>query len=104
MLTMYIDETKNRIIKNVVKVIRSNDINKLSKESFKYISCCCGFMHFNDYIKFMNYFSNTERLRVKLLMYTGLNFEHVDFEYGFIGKYFAQREDMYKQIINQIGD
>lgn len=95
------DEVK-RIINNVVTVIKSGDIEKLSKRSYNFLMSCSGFIaHYNVY-GFRNYYENTNELRLDILNNQRYN-QYNNFIVGEQNaEYYHQKRDIYNAIVCEI--
>ena len=105
MLTPLTDRQKKMIVNNVTKVLRTKNINHLSKQSYNYLNLCSGFIaHYNHY-GFMDYYYDTDRLANDILLNEDWNSNHSNFRIGDKDyEYYKAKGDVYKEIVKEAKD
>lgn len=100
MITPYTERQKNMIVSNVLKAVK--DPAKLSKQAYKYLYLCSGFIAHYDHQGFISYYQRnnlkTDIIRFRILNQWG-NFTPNDRDY----QYYKSKADIYNRIIQSIG-
>ena len=100
MLTPYTERQNSMIVSNVLKALDNPD--KLSKQAYKYLYLCAGFIaHYNHY-GFISYYRQNS-LKADILRFQRLNqwrnFTPNDRDY----EYYKSKADIYNRIIQSMG-
>jgi hypothetical protein len=99
MLTPYTEKQKTMIVNNVLKAI--DDPAKLSKQAYKYLYLCSGFIAHYNHSGFIGHY-RWNSLRGDILYFAGWNewrnFTPADRDY----EYYASKADIYNRIVNAI--
>ena len=94
--------TMVRIINNVAKVIKTGNIELLSKQAYNYLYLCSGFIAHYSHGGFMDYYQDTAKLKQDLLDNENANqwrnFHPSDNDY----EYYHHKALIYAGIINAI--
>lgn len=90
------------IVNSIDRVMRSGDIEHLTKTAYNFLYQCCGFIaHYNLY-GFRDAYKNTEVLRMNIILNIRpnmwYNFTPRDSNYA----YYMSRRDCYKAIVARI--
>ena len=100
MITPYTEKQSTMIVNNVLKAI--NDPSKLSKQAYKYLYLCGGFIAHYDHQGFIYYYNRSGKLKQDLLdnarINQWLNFTPIDRDY----QYYQSKARIYNRIINAI--
>jgi hypothetical protein len=87
-----------RIITNIIKTIKSGDIEKLEKQSYNYLYLCSGFIAHYNWYGFKDYYLDTETLKHDILSNISnnqwRNFRPTDENY----EYYHQKAVIYNEI------
>lgn len=99
MLTPYTDRQKATIINNVIKAVK--DPAKLSKQGYKYLYLCSGFIAHYDHSGFISYYFRHD-LKSDILRFSDWNrwnnipSDHCDYQY------YQSKADIYQSIVNKL--
>jgi hypothetical protein len=100
MITPYTEKQSTMIVNNVLKAI--NDPAKLSKQAYKYLYLCSGFIAHYNHQGFISYYKTEGKLKKDLLdnarINQWLNFTPIDRDY----QYYQSKARIYNRIINAI--
>ena len=100
MITPYTERQKSMIVSNVIKAVK--DPAKLSKQAYKYLYLCAGFIAHYDHGGFIAYYQRNS-LKADILRFRDSNqwknFTPHDRDY----QYYKSKADIYKRIIQSIG-
>ena len=100
MLTPYTERQKSMIVSNVIKAVK--DPAKLSKQAYRYLYLCCGFIAHYDHGGFISYYQR-HSLKADILRFRDSNqwknFTPHDRDY----QYYKSKADIYNRIVNSIG-
>jgi hypothetical protein len=100
MLTPYTERQKSMIVSNVLKALDNPD--KLSKQAYKYLYLCSGFIAHYDHGGFISYYQRHD-LKNDLIKFKDSNqwrnFSPDDRDY----QYYQSKADIYNRIIQSIG-
>lgn len=99
MLTPYTERQKTMIVNNVVKAVK--DAAKLSKQAYKYLYLCSGFIAHYDHAGFIGYYRRNSLVNdiVKFADWNEWrNFTPNDRDY----EYYKSKADIYNRIINSL--
>jgi hypothetical protein len=100
MITPYTERQKSMIVSNVIKAVK--DPAKLSKQAYKYLYLCSGFIAHYDHGGFISYYQRNN-LKADILRFRDCNrWNNVtsvfqDYEY------YQSKADIYNRIIQSIG-
>jgi hypothetical protein len=101
MLTPYTEKQASMIVNNVLKAL--NDPSKLSKQAYKYLYLCSGFIVHYNHQGFMSYYNRSGKLKQDILRNARINqwrnFTPMDRDY----QYYQSKARIYNRIINAIG-
>lgn len=99
MLTPYTERQKTMIVNNVLKAVE--DPRKLSKQAYKYLYLCSGFIAHYDHVGFISYYSRNN-LKADILRFRDSNrwknFTPSDRDY----QYYQSKADIYGRIVNSL--
>lgn len=99
MLTPYTDRQKSMIINNVIKAVK--DPAKLSKQGYKYLYLCSGFIAHYDHSGFISYYIRND-LKADILRFRDsnrwANFTPADRDY----QYYQSKADIYQSIVAKL--
>jgi hypothetical protein len=100
MLTPYTERQKSMIVSNVLKALDNPD--KLSKQAYKYLYLCSGFIAHYDHGGFISYYQRHD-LKNDVIKFKDSNqwrnFSPKDRDY----QYYQSKADIYNRIIQSIG-
>jgi hypothetical protein len=100
MLLPYTEKQKTMIVNNVIKAL--NDPAKLSKQAYKYLYLCSGFIAHYDHMGFISYYSRTGKLERDIVEFASCNqwknFSQADRDF----QYYQSKADIYNRILNAI--
>ena len=100
MLTPYTEKQASMIVNNVLKAL--NDPSKLSKQAYKYLYLCSGFIAHYNHQGFMSYYNREGKLKQDILDNARINqwrnFTPMDRDY----QYYQSKAAIYNRIINAI--
>lgn len=100
MLTPYTARQNSMIVSNVLKALDNPD--KLSKQAYKYLYLCAGFIAHYNHQGFISYYRQNS-LKADILRFQGLNqwrnFTPNDRDY----QYYKSKADIYNRIIQSMG-
>lgn len=100
MLTPFTEKQKSMIVLNVLKAVDNPD--KLSKQAYKYLYLCSGFIAHYDHGGFISYYRRNS-LKADILRFKDWNqwknFTPNDRDY----QYYKSKADIYNRIIQSIG-
>jgi hypothetical protein len=100
MLTPYTERQKSMIVSNVLKALDNPD--RLSKQSYKYLYLCSGFIAHYDHGGFISYYQRHD-LKNDLIKFKDSNqwrnFSPDDRDY----QYYQSKADIYNRIIQSMG-
>lgn len=91
-----------RIVNNVSNVINSGDITKLTKQSYRFLMLCSGFIAHYDIYGFQDVYQDTQELKADLLTFKENN-QWKNFRVGEKNaEYYHQKRDIYNAILEKI--
>jgi len=100
MLTPYTSRQQSMIVSNVMKAV--DNPAKLSKQAYKYLYLCSGFIAHYDHGGFISYYQR-HSLKADILRFRDSNqwknFTPHDRDY----QYYKSKADIYNRIVNSIG-
>lgn len=100
MLTPYTDRQSAMIANNVIKAVTNPD--KLSKQAYKYLHLCAGFIAHYNHSGFMAYYSTPGKLKAAILanarINQWLNFTPADRDY----QYYQSKAKIYNRIVQSL--
>ena len=100
MLLPYTERQSTLIINNVLKALK--DPSKLSKQGYKYLNLCSGFIAHYNHAGFINYYQRTGKLQRDILENLSANqwknFTPLDRDYH----YYQSKAKIYQSIVNSI--
>jgi hypothetical protein len=100
MITPYTERQKSMIVSNVIKAVKDPD--KLSKQAYKYLYLCSGFIAHYDHGGFISYYQR-HSLKADILRFRDSNqwknFTPNDRDY----QYYQSKADIYNRIIQSMG-
>lgn len=96
----YTEKQKTMIVNNVIKAL--NDPAKLSKQAYKYLNLCSGFIAHYDHSGFISHYSRDGKLKQDIIEFASWNqwknFSPSDRDY----QYYQSKADIYNRILNAI--
>jgi hypothetical protein len=99
-LTPFTEKQKSMIVSNVIKAV--DNPAKLSKQAYKYLYLCSGFIAHYDHGGFISYYRQNS-LKADILRFRDSNqwrnFTPTDRDY----EYYKSKADIYNRIIQSIG-
>ena len=100
MITPFTEKQKSMIVSNVLKAVDNPD--KLSKQAYKYLYLCSGFIAHYDHGGFISYYRRNS-LKADILRFKDWNqwknFTPSDRDY----QYYKSKADIYNRIVQSIG-
>jgi hypothetical protein len=100
MLTPYTERQKTMIVNNIIKAIDAP--YKLSKQAYKYLYLCSGFIAHYNHQGFMVYYCRQGKLKEDILNFAQCNqwrnFTAADKDY----QYYQSKADIYNRIVQSI--